>query len=89
MCKEHTRIEHFWLMQMLVNFGEKRIIILYFLLPSLLIVARQTNSAFFKKNFRNIMCFIMNWMFSAVLIYLSFSEFSCRHSSEWCFEARI
>jgi len=34
MCKDHTPIEHFWLMHMLGNLGVKRnFIVLYFLPP--------------------------------------------------------
>jgi len=36
MCKDPTPIEHFWLMQILGNFGAKQnFIMLYFLIPSL------------------------------------------------------
>jgi len=73
MCKDPTPIEHFWLMQMLGNFGAKRN--LYFLplslsknrfratvLRWLIFIDAKTISAF-KKNWniaRNKICFIVN-----------------------------
>jgi len=68
-------IEHFWLMQMLVNFGAKRNSILYFLIHSLSKHRFSTTAGadiyrrykqiqhFFKRNWniaRNLMCFILN-----------------------------
>jgi len=75
MCKDPTPIEHFWLMQMLENFGAKQNLYFIFFAPSLLknrsraakrgwYIYRSYKQIYqFSKNWniaRKIMCFILN-----------------------------